>query len=303
MTQASAPEVQSTPPPTSRWQPRARKTPPSPIEITGSVFMMVALVCLWIVIQLLLLGGLQHDRAQQLMYQDFRHQLASTEAPLGPVIDVGDPVALVTVQEIGLDEVVVEGTASGDLLAGPGHLRNTPLPGQQGTSVVLGRATTYGAPFSRIGELTEGMGITVVMAQGTQEFTVIGVRRAGDPLPPPPEPGVARLVLVSGEGTGRLAGISPGTALYVDAEADKGFPAPAGRPLAVPKAEQVMAIDSGAWPLLALCLAALVGLATAVVLALRRWTALLVWIVAAPLVIALAWSTTDVVMRLLPNLM
>jgi sortase A len=46
---------------------------------------------------------------------------------------------------------VVEGTASSDLLDGPGHLRSTVLPGQVGTSVVMGRAKTYGAPFGAIG--------------------------------------------------------------------------------------------------------------------------------------------------------
>ncbi len=40
-----------------------------------------------------------------------------------------------------------------------------------------------------------------------------------------------------------------------------------------------------------------------VVAARQRWSAALVWVVAAPVALALAWSTTDVVMRLLPNVM
>ena len=48
---------------------------------------------------------------------------------------------------------------------------------------------------------------------------------------------------------------------------------------------------------LALLLAATLG----VVVARQRWSAPLVWIVALPVAVALAWSTTDVVMRLLPN--
>ncbi len=39
-----------------------------------------------------------------------------------------------------------------------------------------------------------------------------------------------------------------------------------------------------------------------VVAARQRWSTVLVWVVASPLVLALSWASTDVVMRLLPNL-
>ena len=42
--------------------------------------------------------------------------------------------------------VVVEGTSPENLTLGPGHLRDTPLPGQAGISVVFGRRATFGAP-------------------------------------------------------------------------------------------------------------------------------------------------------------
>ena len=64
-----------------------------------------------------------------------------------------------------------------------------------------------------------------------------------------------------------------------------------------------MATDSSALPLLALCLALLLGLTLGVV---ARPPALvaasLVWVVASPVALALAWVTTDTVVRLLPNL-
>ncbi|MFA6574990.1 MAG: sortase, partial [Nocardioides sp.] len=148
--------------------------PPRPADDTAialsSSLTMLSIVCLWVAAQLLLLGGLSYDRSQNLLYDELRTQLASATAPIGPVVPVGDPVALMTSTRIGLDEVVVEGTASGDTLTGPGHLRNTVLPGQVGTSVVMGRATTYGGPFGDLGELVEGDIITVVSAQGTQAF-------------------------------------------------------------------------------------------------------------------------------------
>jgi sortase A len=176
------------------------------------------------------------------------------------------------------------------------------LPGQAGTSVVYGRAATYGGPFADLTDLLPGDKIAVVSGQGRKVYRVLGVRRAGDPLPQPVADGVARLTLVTAEGSGRLGPLAPDSVVYVDADAKKGYPAPAGRAAAVPESEQAMARDASALPLLALMLALLVALTLGVIAARQRWSTALVWVVAAPLAIALAWATTDVVMRLLPNL-
>ncbi|QWF21422.1 class E sortase [Nocardioides sp. LMS-CY] len=292
-----------------RPQPTARSVadrPASAAEETASVlstsFTMIGIVCLWIAVQLLFLSSVSQSRSQDLLYDQLRQQLAGATAPVGPVVPAGAPVALMTVPDIGLQQVVVEGTASGDLLAGPGHRRDTALPGQVGTSVVYGRAATYGGPFGDLPSLGRGAEITVVGGQGEKTFRVVGVRRAGDPLPQPPADGAARLTLVTAEGEGRLGALAPRSVVYVDADAKKGFPAPSGRAAAVPESEQAMSNDTGALPLLALCLALLLAVTLGVIAARQRWSAALVWVVASPLVIALSWATTDVVMRLLPNL-
>lgn len=298
-----APTPRPAAPPARVRVPRAPSDDPWAVLSTTSL--MVCLVAGWMLLQLLHLGGISHDRAQDELYQRLRGELASGTAPLGPVTEVGAPVALLSVPHLGLSEVVVEGTASGDLLAGPGHLRNTVLPGQEGTSAIFGRASTYGAPFARIGELVEGERITVTTAQGVTTFRVIGVRRAGDPLPQPRPDGAARLVLVSAESSGsRLPSLSPDRVVYVDAEAKKSVPTPAGLPRVVPDAEQAMGTEAGAaLPLLTLCLGLLLALTLGVVAARQRFGAGLVWVVTTPLVIAAAWLTTDVAMRLLPNLL
>ena len=86
----------------------------------------------WALAQMLVLGAVAQERAQATLYDDFRGQLAAATAPTGPVVEVGKPVALLRVPRVGIEQVVVEGTASGDLLRGPGHQRNTVLPGQVG---------------------------------------------------------------------------------------------------------------------------------------------------------------------------
>ncbi|GAA5107618.1 sortase [Alloalcanivorax gelatiniphagus] len=315
MTTTAAPPATVPPPPPAARPARPARRSPAPARppargddlwsVVSTTSAMCFLVAGWMVAQMLVLGGLAQERAQDDLYAEFRAELASGTAPIGPVTEVGRPVATLSIPRIGLEQVVVEGTASGDLLAGPGHLRSTVLPGQLGTSAVFGRARTYGAPFARIGELGEGDQVNVVTAQGEARFRVIGVRRAGDPLPQPRPESAARLVLVSGEASGsRLPSLSPGNVVYVDAEADEAFATPAGLPRVVPDPEQAMGTESGAvMPLLTLCLGLLLALALGVIAARQRFGTALVWVVATPVVVAVAWLTTDVVMRLLPNLM
>lgn len=271
--------------------------------MVSTTALMLVLVGAWVLAQMLFLGGLSQQRDQARLYVEFREQLAAATAPIGPVTSLGDPVALLSIPSLGVEQVVVEGTASGDLLSGPGHQRNTVLPGQLGTSVVMGRAASYGGPFGDIATLQEGDVIDVVTAQGRQQFAVLGVRRAGEPLPQPRPGTAARMVLVSAVGRGQLAAVAPSEVVYVDAEAQKAFPAPPGLPTAIPDSEQAMATEPGALPLLALCLALLLAMTLGVIAARQRWSTALVWVIATPVVIAVAWVTTDVVMRLLPNLL
>jgi sortase A len=66
----------------------------------------------------------------------------------------GDPVGVITIDKIGVDKVVVEGTSVPDLRKGPGHYQGSPLPGQVGNAAIAGHRTTYGAPFGDLDQLT-----------------------------------------------------------------------------------------------------------------------------------------------------
>ncbi len=71
-------------------------------------------------------------------------------------ISDGDAMARIEIPRISLTKTVISGVTVKDLRDGPGHFRNTPLPGQKGNAAIAGHRTTYGAPFSRIDELSPG---------------------------------------------------------------------------------------------------------------------------------------------------
>jgi sortase A len=280
------------------------------LYLFSSACTIVVLVCAWMLLQMLVLGRLSESRAQHLLYLEYRTQLATETAPTGaldfdgkPVAE-GRPVALMSIPAIDLHEViVVDGTASGDLLDGPGHLRTTPLPGNVGTSLVMGRSTTYGAPLGKITSLRPGDEIDVLGAQGSVTYVVKDVRRPGDAIPPSPTGAKAsRLILATADSTGFRSALHPRDVVYVDADTSKAYPSGPVYP-AVPAAEKAMQHDDSALPLLVLLLAFVAGLVLAVSVARRHIRGALVWLVAAPVAIALAWAVTDQVMRLLPNLM
>lgn len=124
------------------------------------------------VVNMFVISDISHDRAQRLLYAEFRSALKNAAAPVDTPVADGTPVAIIKIPKIDVDEVIVEGTSSRDLQRGVGHLRSSALPGQYGTSVLLGRRTTFGGVFGEIGSLEPGDEIQVVSAQGTTTYRV-----------------------------------------------------------------------------------------------------------------------------------
>jgi sortase A len=86
--------------------------------------------------------------------------------------DDGDPLGRILMPSIGVSEVFVEGTGTGDLRRGPGHYPATPLPGQRGTVAIAGHRTTYGAPFHDVDDLRRGDRIELAMPYGRFTYRV-----------------------------------------------------------------------------------------------------------------------------------
>jgi len=61
-----------------------------------------------------------------------------------------------SIPKIGLEQISYEGADTLTLKEGPGHIEETPLPGDTGRCTISGHRTTYGAPFRNIDELEKG---------------------------------------------------------------------------------------------------------------------------------------------------
>jgi LPXTG-site transpeptidase (sortase) family protein len=220
----------------------------------------------------------------------------------GALLRPGAPVAILEIPDLGMKEVVVEGTTSTVTQSGPGHKRDTVLPGQAGTSVIYGRQAAFGGPFGQFDVLQPGMTILATTGQGVAEYAVIGVRRPGDPVPPALEPGQGRLTLVTAYGPRFM----PTDLLRVDAQLVTPAQPSGPRVLSAASldpAEQAMAGDpAGLVPLL-LWLQLLLVVAVATVWLVIRWGRWQAWLVAAPIVFFAGVMASMSALRLLPNLL
>lgn len=261
-------------------------------------------LALWTVLYPLVIGGLQEADSQQRLFASLRRELSQATAPLGPV-QPGRPVALLDIPATGLrGVVVVEGTASRELKTGPGHRRDTVLPGQVGTSVLLGRLATFGGPFGHLSALHARDVITLTTGQGAFRYVVDGVRRPGDPLPSPRRAGTSRLVLGTAEGSGWRSGLAPTSVVYVDATlSGKAVPAPTSRLAAVPKAEQPMGRSTSSLISLVFWLQALLLVLFGAVWLRSRWGHWQSWAVSFPVLLAVIIGTSGAASELLPNLL
>ena len=290
--------------------PDADAVPPlSPrLQLIRAVLVLVFVLSVALLFQLSVVSSLQASAAQGRAFDKFRGQLATGTAPIGPTDDrghevaIGTPIAYLEIPSIGLKQVVGQGTTSSALFNGPGHRRDTPLPGQIGTSIILGRRAAFGGAFSDLDELKRGAAITVTTGQGEFHFTVIGQRGEGDPAPPAPGAGVARLVLVTATGMPFL----PDGVLRVDAELVGNAvvgPAPRVDAKGLPSAERIMGGDASTLWALALWLQALIALSVGVVWAWHRWGRAQTWVVFLPPLVLVGLMTTGELSRLLPNLL
>jgi sortase A len=277
--------------------------------VVSSAILSLAVSLLGFAVWLTFGSHLYYDRVQHDAYASFRAELAQATAPTGPtdpadpskLLAAGSPVAILTIPEIGIKAVVLEGTSGEVLEGGPGHLRDTQLPGQVGFSEILGRRAAYGGPFARLSSLSPGQLFSVTTGQGVFRYRVIDVRRAGDPIPRFTSK-QGWLILATADGPA----FAPTGVLRVDANLiSKPQPTPT---MVVSSAdigpsELALGSDTIAWVPLVLWGQGLVLAAIGLSWLAARWSRWQTWVVAVPVLSYLGLAVADQITRLLPNLM
>jgi sortase A len=245
---------------------------------------------------LFVFSGFAEARTQVGLRRRFGQDIANFRAPIGGVIANGTPVAEIKSAAIGLDQIVVQGTTSGVLRAGPGHLRQTPLPGQQGNSVIFGRRAAYGGPFRHLSSLAPGEHIDVWTGEGHRTYIVDTVRSAaandGAELV---STGTDQLTLVTSD-----PAFFASHRLVVSAHL-RGAPfAPSADTTPVTRAELGLSGETGGLLSLVLWLELMLAVAIGATWLWKRWTRWSAYLVCVPVVLAITWIVFENVTKLLP---
>lgn len=139
-------------------------------------FLQQRLSAILILIGLTLLGYVGHEywtmhREQQALRRQWLEQQQAAAVPAKThAAPTDDGLTRVSIPKINLDLIVVEGTNHKALRLGPGHLKNTPLPGEMGNSVISAHRDTF---FRHIYELSKGDEIQVRRDGRTYTFQVV----------------------------------------------------------------------------------------------------------------------------------
>ncbi len=116
-----------------------------------------------IVIGIALLGYVASEywgmyRSQQKLEAEWERQAASFSTPAHAVISPEQMLTRVVIPKIGLDAIVIEGASRKELSEGPGHMKQTAMPGETGNAVITAHRDTF---FRHIYELVKGDRIQV----------------------------------------------------------------------------------------------------------------------------------------------
>jgi len=238
-------------------------------------------------------SSIQEGRDQTRLYGQLRYELGQAIAPTGATTP-GSPVAILNLPTIGVKNlVVVEGTTPENLMLGPGLVRDTPLPGQGGVSVIYGRLASFGAPFSRLGRLRVGDEFKVTTSQGIATYKVAAFGSSGELVS---DPAPNRLILLTAGSP-----YVPTYYSYVDADLVSNVQPEPGDLPPIYSDEVALAGDSGALVIALLWALALAGVSAACTVAAARWTPWPAYLAAAPIVIVVVWNLYRCLAAVLPN--
>ncbi|WP_436788287.1 sortase [Yinghuangia sp. YIM S10712] len=268
-----------------------------PFTIAGVALGLVVALLGGFVLYLATVSDFQQARTQRRLFDRISEDFYNAVGPLGGDIKEGTPIAILDIPSIDLRQVVVEGTTADQLRAGPGHLRNTSLPGGFGNSVLMGKRWSYGAPFGDIDRLKAGQKIQVTTQQGQFTYVVrdeMHVDKGDDDVIAPG--GGHRLTLVTADSWVRPDGR---TVVVADLQGQFEVAEP-GRTRTVGDEEKGTSGEAGAGMALLLWAQAFALVCGVMAWALRRYNRRITLTLGAPTTIAVLWALYDNASRLLP---
>jgi sortase A len=261
------------------------------LRATGISLTTLAVLILGFLVYVVWISGVQEHRDQTTMYADLRDKLAHGTAPVRPTAE-GTPLAILEISRLGLREVVVEGSSASDLMHGPGHRRDTPLPGQPGISVIYGRSETYGGPFTDLLTMRYGDMVSVTTGQGISRYQVTDV--GVDTIRP--IPGWSYLVLDTAD-----SHLAPGRDQFVLAKlVGQQVPGNSTYPVITRPELGASGEPSALVPLLLWSQFLLIA-AVGTTWAYLRWSRWPTYVVSTPILLAGIWNVYENLARLLPN--
>ena len=266
-------------------------------RVAGLILVGLGVVLALFVAFEFLFSGVIEQRSQSALLAQLqqRMQVTTFDARTAPV--PSGAIGMIQIPGLGVSQVVVQGSTTGDLQQGPGHLEGTPLPGEFGNAVIVGHRRLYGAPFSGLPGLHPGDPIVAITGQGRFVYHVqkVVVIRPGesDVVSPALD---SRLSLVTS------GSLTSGDRVAVVAKLE-GNPVglPRRAPVAVPSDELGMTGNISG-----LLVAVLWGqlLAIALVLgarAFRAWPRSISYLIVVPPVLMLLWLVFASLDRFLPG--
>jgi sortase (surface protein transpeptidase) len=145
-----------------------KPTRPSTYVAIGAVALVVLLAVFqyWVT-------SVEESRSQSELLRELKVDLANTANGGVPApAATGHPIGLLEIPALGLEKVAVEGDSASLLERGPGHDPASARPGAAGDVLLVGRRSSYGAPFAHLEQLVDGDAITITTASGAFTYRV-----------------------------------------------------------------------------------------------------------------------------------
>ena len=315
-----AAEIEELETPTGRWTPSVR------LVIVGSLLVIVVFfVAVGAVIYGI--GPLVQARDQRALMATERLNI-SNAAVLEKALDkvnlptqppvVGQPVGVLAIPALGLNQAVVEGAGSSQTVSGPGHVPGTAGLGQPGNAAVVGRNAGYGGNFGRLSQLKRGDKVLTATTEGQSIYVVRRVTAvtigsaAAAPAPggaptSAAAPTVTLQTLYRHTSDNRLTLVTSASSLpWNSSRAIEVTAILRGKPyVATPQGARSSGQlgntgESGAWAELVLSLQALAVIAVGAVLLYRRCTVRTAYLLSTAPLVAFTFLAAESISRLLP---